>query len=109
MSQDALKSSPVGFAAVGTSTCEHNEYSLLSSVLCALRVALADIVTGVYVMLFFRAFYLLYYICIIHLYNISMVSRPSGPAHSTNCGLAEATYFDQVVDVAPSQELFFPR
>ena len=35
MSQDALKSSPVGFDAVGTSTCEHNEYSLLPSVLCA--------------------------------------------------------------------------
>ena len=38
-----------------------------------------------------------------------MVSRPSGPAHSTNCGLAEATYIGPKVDVAPSQEIFFPR
>jgi hypothetical protein len=57
----------------------------------------------------FRAFCFIYYICIIHLYNISTVPRPSGPAHATNCGLAEATYIGQKVDVAPSQEIFFPR
>jgi hypothetical protein len=74
MSQDALKSSPVGFAAVGTSTCEHNENSILPGVPCAWRVGFLFAWQG-FVVVLFRAFCFIYYICIIHLYNIYPLSQ----------------------------------